>query len=431
MAARPNLALDLLLREREPPGRLLRGRFRKLPFRGQQGMQEAPVGGRGNGRRRHPGRGPLPGRAAQVDPLPGDPGRHRQGQQEGGRPYHRFDPELLAENPQQPQRGCRQQEPHQLLEALHPGAWPRQEAEPARLGGEQDVGKRHSQSGHQEDPHGDAGALAEREPEGGAEEGGGAWSRQDRREDAVEEAAGEPLPVGQPPEVPLPHGDPHCYQAEKAQAQQKHEGAQEDDERRRLELEPPADLLPPGFQQQNRGGESEEGRHHSRGERQPELPGAGARFAGLRHEPQDLEGNHREDAGHQVEDQSADEGEEQVRRQGARFGGVRAGEFHRGQAGAAAGVEIEGDRPVAGPRVPGLLVKYHPGQLSGLFLSLGVQAQLQVHLRGGGIQAARGGIEQEALPLDRVEIRGVSVNCDTPSPRGDGQGDPLPSLRRL
>jgi hypothetical protein len=124
--------------------------------------------------------------------------------------------------------------------------------------------------------------------------------------------------------------------AEQVQCDQREEQGQTDHHRRLLQLEAPADLVAAGAQQQQQSGQREEAQHHT---------GRVSRCADvalvrlLAYQRQRLQAEHREHAGHQIEQQAAQEGQQQAERQaGGRrraAGGVRRVAGRAGRAGRA------------------------------------------------------------------------------------------------
>ena len=96
------------------------------------------------------------------------------------------------------------------------------------------------------------------------------------------------------------------------------QGKNEDDrsynivEPRVLELEGPGDFAPGGLEGDDDGGESEEPKENAGGEGEAVLEDVGARISGLAHEAENLQRDDRQHAGHEVEDEAADQAEEEV-----------------------------------------------------------------------------------------------------------------------
>ena len=146
--------------------------------------------------------------------------------------------------------------------------------------------------------------------QGYAHERRGARRGHDRGQDAAQEGSAESAPRIHPPAEP-DQRRADLEDAEETQAEHEDNDRQDDDEGRRLELESPAQLLSPGPQGDQDGRQREKGDQDARGEDHAVAAGLCRVVARLVDEPEHLDGQHGEDAGHQVEDQAADEGEEQ------------------------------------------------------------------------------------------------------------------------
>ena len=127
-------------------------------------------------------------------------------------------------------------------------------------------------------------------------------------------------PVKKAPVVPLVRGQALAHAGEAA-ADLEHAGEVEADheeqigdqqrEDRRLELEAPAHLADAGADRDHDGGHRGEGDQHARGVGDAVAPHRAALMAGQPREGRGLHRQHREHAGHQVQDQAAQQGEQQ------------------------------------------------------------------------------------------------------------------------
>jgi len=102
------------------------------------------------------------------------------------------------------------------------------------------------------------------------------------------------------------------------ECEDKQESRHAENEARRLQLKPPAELRTAGAQHQQHRGQRPERKQHAEREDEPvqgDFPAVAARLV---HEAEDLDAEHRENAGHEIEDEAADEGEEQRSEQSAR-----------------------------------------------------------------------------------------------------------------
>ena len=139
---------------------------------------------------------------------------------------------------------------------------------------------------------------------------------------------------------------PHLEDAEQVEREQQEQEGERPDDDRLLHVEPPPDELAPGAQEQQHAGERPERDDHPAGEEQAVPKRPRAVFPRLRHEPEDLDREHRQHARHDVQHEAAEEREEQ--RQGERLDAVaglgrrRCGRRRgRARGGAAAGRRFE------------------------------------------------------------------------------------------
>ena len=159
---------------------------------------------------------------------------------------------------------------------------------------------------------------ARAKPIAGAQEGRRAGGRHQRREEAGEEVAGDPLARSGAAEPRQALRQRDLEQPPEVEAEEHHHHGEEGDEAGVLELHPPA---------HRRAGRVRRHRHQrqrqERGEdagrrRQRPAHHLGAAVAGAAHQAEDLEREHRQHAGHGVEDQPAEQGEQQRDARGCR-----------------------------------------------------------------------------------------------------------------
>ena len=223
---------------------------------------------------------------------------------------------LLRQHPDQPQAGGIHRKRQRLLQHVHPRARPGGVPSNGRIRGQQGIRRGQTQAHDQKDRDGDGGRGGEAGGDGRAHERGGARRGDQHREQAGKETARVARTAGKARsgrrEASADLKDSGQVQPDGKQ-QNRHRG----DENRRLELKPPADGGPGGAGQQQHRAQTGEG---------DENPGgigngmararAGRRAARQTHR---LHGQDREDAGHQVQDQPAEKGKQQGRRQGNRL----------------------------------------------------------------------------------------------------------------
>ena len=185
------------------------------------------------------------------------PSRQRQQDANPEHQRHAHDANLVAEHPEEEGRRSVQRKGHELLEGVHPGAGPRQEAGQAGNPGQHQNRQRHAQAEREENKHRHQPGLGEGETDGGAHEWRGAGRCDDGREHAGEERALVAFLHGQV--VADPH-QPGADLEHPGQAQAKGE-EQIDDKGEKpglLELKGPAHLLTRGPQGDQCRGEQDE-----------------------------------------------------------------------------------------------------------------------------------------------------------------------------
>ena len=139
-------------------------------------------------------------------------------------------------------------------------------------------------------------------------------------------------------------------EAEEAEGQDEDQPREEEHEPGRLELESPADLLSPRLQGGHQGRQDQEGQHHPGREGQAELTDTAGFLSSLGDEGEGLQGDDRQHARHQVQDQPPDDRHQQVPPQGR--GAAGGGAELRGEEvdAALAQVEADGAEPPLSPR---------------------------------------------------------------------------------
>ena len=221
---------------------------------------------------------------------------------------HRVVVALRAQHPREPDHRRVQRKRQQLLEALEPRPGTRQPPPPAGEPREQHVRQRHADAERDEhDEHRSPPTPASAKPERRAHERRGARRRDDDREHAGAERVDACGSCASSPATPDGASCPNSNTPDRLSASTKNRIASARDDRRRLQLEAPAQLLAGGAQR----GEQQRRARRTSARRPPANATASWRSVGLRvvvrREAQHLERQHREHAGHQVEDQAADE----------------------------------------------------------------------------------------------------------------------------
>ena len=214
---------------------------------------------------------------------------------------------MVAKQARQPEAGAQHHQPEQDAQSPHPAPRFGQPEGKARQGRHQQPGQAHAKAeGGEDEPE-----LAERRRQGkghrGAEEGGGAGGREQGGETPLQEVATEPLAAaGGEASVEIA-GQPYLEQPQQVGAKQQGHRHHEADETGALELDPPADRPLCGAQQAAHGRQHPEGGNY---------PGAGGEelFAHaslfallLLQHGAEFQGQHRQHAGHQVEDETAEQ----------------------------------------------------------------------------------------------------------------------------
>ena len=233
---------------------------------------------------------------------PDEQGQHHQQHEQGG---GTVDAALLPQHPQQPDHGGEHGEGHELAEGVHPRAGARQGARHRRPPAGREVRQGHAQAQQGEHRQRLPGRQRDGQAQRGAHEGGGAGRGDGHGQHASQEgiaggAAG--LQAGDA-------GGQHRAELEQAGQVQSDDGEQRGQRghhQRALQLEAPADGLARRAQAQQQAAQRHEGQHHARGVGQAGTAVGGfvVRVLG---EGQHLDGQHREHAGHEVEDQAADQ----------------------------------------------------------------------------------------------------------------------------
>ena len=192
--------------------------------------------------------------------------------------------------------------------------------------GEQEV--RESHPGRDGGEHGgnDRGGLAEGKAERGAEEGCGAGGGQEGGEDSLGKGTGQPaMAAGFGHTLSSPAGQDDFEDAEEIQGKNEDDRSYDIVEPRVLELEGPGDFAPGGLEGDDDGGESEEPKEDAGGEGEAVLEDVGARISRLAHEAENFQRDDRQHAGHEVEDEAADQAEEKVSPEAGLGGGCVPG----------------------------------------------------------------------------------------------------------
>ena len=224
---------------------------------------------------------------------------------------HAVEADLLGEHPAEPDDGKRHRNRHDLAEDVHPGPRPREHSRPAGEDAEQKPRKRHAQTEREEDGDRLDGGLRHGVAQSGAHEGGRAGAGDDDGEDAREERARGTGSRRAARNAGV--GEMACGSEFKDAKQVDRDGdeehEQERDDPRTLELEAPTERHAHAPEGEKRT------RQHTHRDEDAAREGDAVRqqsFASAvaLDELQDLEREDREDAGHQVEDEAAEERED-------------------------------------------------------------------------------------------------------------------------
>jgi len=235
------------------------------------------------------------------------------------------EPVMLQEREQVGHR-AQHHEAENLLEGRHPGARAGQEADEPRHQTDDDVGERHAGGDRHEHCIGQCRGLPEREAEHRTEKRPAARGRQHGAEHALEEGAERPLPRLDVPRLRADEtGNRQFPDAEERKREGEHDPRHGDVEAGRCELLSPGEARPGEADLRGHAGrrQGEEDREHA--EAVPEvhlehLAPVAARLLGERHE---FEAEHRQDAGHEVQEQAAGEAHEEHDGQRERSRGSR------------------------------------------------------------------------------------------------------------
>ncbi len=158
----------------------------------------------------------------------------------------------------------------------------------------------------------DAGGLRESEAKRRAEEGGGARRGQDGGEHAVEERARGSMFRGQSPGGA--HDAPARVDFEQPEEVQRHEGHQRGEQHEELrvaELHPPAGFVSGSLDANHQARQHEERHQHAERVDQAQFADLARLILGLPDKAEDLQGDDGQDAGHDVQNQPAQESVEQ------------------------------------------------------------------------------------------------------------------------
>ena len=214
---------------------------------------------------------------------------------------------MVAKQARQPEAGAQHHQPEQDAQSPHPATRFGQPEGEARQGRHQQPGQAHAKAERREDEPELAEWRRQRKGHCGAEEGGRAGGRQQGGETPLQEVAAEPLAAAGGEASAEIAGQADFEQPQQVGAKQQGHRHHEADEAGALELDPPADGA------LSRAQQAAHGRQHPEGGNDP---GAGGEellaylslFALLllQHGTQ-FQGQHRQHAGHQVEDEAAEQ----------------------------------------------------------------------------------------------------------------------------
>lgn len=237
-------------------------------------------------------------------------------------------------DPSEPKNGGEHGEGEDLFEGIHPGTWFGEKGEEGWKKGEKENGKSKAEGKKGEDEEGEEGGEGESGGEGDAHEGGGAGGGDGDGEEAGGEGARPAVAAvvrGEADEKGL-----KFEESEKIQGEGKKEGEEEPNDGGRLQLKTPAERLAGGAQNEEESSQSEK-REKDAGRKSDSFPArGGGTFRGNLDEVQGFERKDGENAGHDIENQPAEESKEEsegegragaVRTEARQGGGEREGNF--------------------------------------------------------------------------------------------------------
>ncbi|MNO60830.1 hypothetical protein D3C76_514580 [compost metagenome] len=210
---------------------------------------------------------------------------------------------MVAEQAEQPEAGAQHHQAEQGAQAPHPAARLRQPERQARDGGDEQPGQAHAHpQGGKDEPE-----LAQRRPEGkgdrSAEEGGGAGGGQQGGKAALQEVTPQALAAAGGQAGIEVARQPQLEQPQQVGAEQRRHHHHEADKPDALELDPPADRPLGGAQQGAHQCQRPEGDQNAgTGRQELQAHRAALPALELQHGSQ-LEGQHRQHAGHQIENE--------------------------------------------------------------------------------------------------------------------------------
>ena len=142
--------------------------------------------------------------------------------------------------------------------------------------------------------------------------GRGAGRGEDGRENALKKRSGVSF-ARAPAEQPgcRRRREGNLIDAEKIERENEHDRAHHHDEIRVGELERPRDFVPRGLERDHQDREADEPGEDAGGEGEAIAKDAGATVTSVFDEAENLEGDHRQDARHQVKDEAANETKEE------------------------------------------------------------------------------------------------------------------------
>ena len=287
----------------------LRGRFDAgdHPDRHERGQQQD---------HRHHARGDAAFPAPALHRPQGQGQDHRAEQDQADR----VDATLLAEHPDQPDPGQVHRIGEHLLERFHPGTGFGQARGQGRDEADQQERQGQAEAEGEEDQQGDDRGGGEGEGQGRAHERRRARAGDHAGQHAGEEVAGRSRARGEALAGAGQAGADREH-AREAQSDRQQHVYENRDEGRLLKLEAPAQRLAGRAQRDHEQADRGERGQHAGGVPERVAAGLGQAFAALG-QADDLEREYRQHAGHQVEDDAAEQGEQQ-RREDADRGRLR------------------------------------------------------------------------------------------------------------
>ena len=249
--------------------------------------------------------------APALDELAKNPRGQGDHDEKHAEPQNRFAVTAGGEV-EQPHGGRQHGKAHRDLEFFHPRAGLGQEFQPRRVPAQHDIRRGQSDADGQKHQQDDRSALREGESEGDAQERRGAGRGQRGGQHAVEECARRPMFRRQPAGgIQGASAERDFKHAEQIQRHQRDQRGEADDKDRAAELHAPAGMMSGGLDADDDGGEHEKRHQHAEGIDEAELADVARVAPGFADKAKNFQRDDRQHAGHDVQNQSADERVEQ------------------------------------------------------------------------------------------------------------------------